>query len=395
MSMRFIVLLLFYFAVVIRTIAFNFYDDPVPALEYLLLVAYGLLLVTEPLISRRLRSYGWVYLGVQFGLVVGMMLVMPSIDFIPTLFFPLSFQAVLFFGRQMGFLWIVAFILSMIYPIMLGWEWQVEGIAIVILDSALCFLVGSYAHLIQRAELARRSNQQLLIEVQEAYRKLQDHATQIEERSVLQERSRMSRELHDSVTQTIFSMNLTVQAARMLWGKDLTRVAEQLDRLQELARGAVAEIQVLVSQLSPRPLVTETINEALQDLIEEQQRRDGLHIDLEVCGQQELPQTMIVGLYRIVQEALNNVAKHAGTKKAFVRLHLESHPAYLEVEDYGYGFEPEKAARDLNHIGLAGMADRARELGWRLEIDSKPGRGTRIRVEEVDQWQTSPVLAAG
>lgn len=393
--MRFIVLLLFYIAVVIRAVAFNFYDNPVPALEYLLLAIYGLLLVTEPLISRKWSGYGGVYLGVQFGLVVGMMLVMPSIDFISTLFFPLSFQAVLFFGRRVGFIWIAAYTLSMFYPIMVGWEWQVEGLAIVLLDSALCFLVGSYAHMIQHAELARRSNQQMLIEVQEAYRKLQDHATHIEELAINQERSRMARELHDSVTQTIFSMNLTVQAARMLWGKDLARVAEQLDRLQGLARSAVSEIQVLVSQLNPRPFVPENLDEALRHLIDERQHRDGMQIDLEISGQQELPQTMIIGLYRIVQEALNNVAKHAGTKSARVRLYLESHPAFLEVEDHGYGFDPDKAARDLNHIGLAGMVDRAREMGWRLEIDSQPGRGTRIRVEEVGEWQASSAPATG
>lgn len=393
--MRFLVLFVFYIAVVIRAVAYNFYDDPVPPLEYLLMAIYGLILVTEPLISRTWPRYAWIYLGVQFGLVAGMMMVMPAIDFIPTLFFPLSFQAVMFFGRQVGFFWISAFVLSMVYPIMLGWEWQVEGLAIVILDSVSCFLVGSYAHLIQRAELARRSNQQLLIDVQEAYRKLQDHATQIEEQAIIQERSRMARELHDSVTQTIFSMNLTVQAARMLWEKDHSRVAEQLDRLQELARSAVTEIQVLVNQLSPRPLVKAHLDEALRDLIEERQLRDGMQIDLEVIGEQELSQTTVEGLYRIVQEALNNVAKHAGTKKAIVRLHMESRPAYMEVEDYGSGFDPNKAARDLNHIGLAGMADRARELGWRLEIDSQPGRGTRIRVEEVREWQNMPVLAVG
>ncbi|MGW8251244.1 MAG: sensor histidine kinase [Anaerolineales bacterium] len=393
--MQFIVLLLAYLAVVVRTVAYNYYDDPVPGLLYLLLVVYGLILVSEPAVSRRLSGYRRVYLSLQFALVVIMMLVMPAIDFLPTLLYPLCFQAVMFFGRREGFIWIGAFALSIVYPVMLGWEWQVEGLAIVLLDGVACFLVGSFAHLIRRADAANQANQRLTAELQEAYRKLQDDAARSEELAALQERNRMARELHDSVTQTIFSMNLTVQAARILIDKDLTRCAEQLDRLQELARSAVAEIQALVSQLRPSALASGSLPAALQRLVEERQQRDGLQIALEISGERDFPQSALTSLYRIAQEALNNISKHAGVTQAAVRLHLDSQPAYLEIEDQGRGFEPGSAARDLDHIGLAGMADRARELGWRLEVDSQPGRGTRIRVEEVSEWQTSPALASG
>lgn len=393
--MRLAVLLLLYTAVLIRTIAYSYYDTPVPGGLYALQAAYGILLVSEPFITSRLRIYPWIYMGTMFSLVLVMMLVMPTIDFLPTLFYPLSFQAVLFFDRRLGYSWIVAFTLAMFYPIMDGWGWQIEGLAIVILDSIACFLVGSYANMIQRSDLARGANQRLLVEVQEAYRKLQDYAMQVEEQAILSERSRMARELHDSVTQTIFSMNLTVQSARMLWKVDRARVAEQLDRLQELTRSAVSEIQVLVSQLRPHTLADESLQKSLERLIDERQQRDGMQILLEVSGERNLPQSTVSGLYRIVQEALNNVIKHAGTRKAVVRIQLDDRPAYLEIEDRGIGFEPDNAARDLNHIGLAGMSDRARELGWKLEINSHPGRGTRIRIEEAREWQATPVPAAG
>jgi signal transduction histidine kinase len=226
----------------------------------------------------------------------------------------------------------------------------------------------------------------LYSEVQEAYRKLQDQAAQIEEFAILQERSRMARELHDSVTQTIFSMNLTAQTARMLVVKDLTQVEAQLDRMQTLARSAIGEIQVLVDQLRPGPLVANNLPASLQNLAAERIQRDGLHIDLDVKGDRDLPQAVIEGLFCIAQEALNNIAKHADTQNVCVRLDLESQPAYLEVEDDGCGFEPEAVARDIQHIGLAGMAERSRELGWKLDIASQPGHGTRLRVEEVGAW---------
>ena len=380
--MRYAVFFLLYAAVFIRAVAFHFYDDPVPPSVYGYLVVYGLLLISEPFITRKIRGYIGVYLVVQTGLIIGMMLAIPPMDFLPSLFFPLSFLAVFYFGRRTGFLWISAFVLLMAGPLMVGWEWQLPGLATVLIDGVACFFVGSYAHLIQRAQIAQAANQQLLNEVQEAYRKLQDHSAQVEELAILQERSRMARELHDSVTQTIFSMNLTVQAAHLLVEKDLGQVAIQLERLQDLARGAMGEIQILVDQLRPRSLTADGLPAALRRLSAERQRRDGLRINLEIDGEQELPQPVTVGLYRIVQEALNNIAKHAGTQEAEVRLDLASRPAYLEVEDHGCGFEPDQAARDIQHIGLAGMADRARELGWKLVVDSRPGQGTCIRVEE-------------
>lgn len=377
------VLYLLYAAIVLRAVAFNYYDDPVPVIVYVLLAAYGVILVTEPSVRRRFPRYPAVYLAIQAALVTGMQWGMPSMDFIPTLYYPLCYQAVLSFGRRTGFIWISAFILLMAGPILVGWEWQVPGFATVVIDAGASFLVGSYAHLTMRADQRRQSNQKLASEVREAYSKLQDQAAQIEEYATQQERSRMARELHDSVTQTIFSMNLTVQTARMLVVKDITQVGAQLDRLQTLARSAIGEIQVLVDQLRPGPLVADNLPASLHNLVAERYQRDGLRVDLQVKGERQLSKAVTVGLFRIVQEALNNVSKHAGIQDACVRLDLANQPAYLEVEDHGRGFEPEKTVRDIQHIGLSGMAERAREFGWKLAIDSRPGQGTCVRVEEV------------
>lgn len=377
------VLYLLYAAIVLRAVAFNFYDDPVPPSLYALLLVYGIILVTEPFVRRRFPRYPAIYLALQAGLVTGMLWTIPKMDFIPSLFYPLCYQAVLFFGRRVGFRWIAIFVLLMAGPILVGWEWEIPGFATVIIEGVASFVVGSYAHLILSAEQRRRSNQKLAAEVQEAYSQLQDQAAQIEEYAIQQERSRMARELHDSVTQTIFSMNLTVQTARMLVIKDLSQVGAQLDRLQALARSAIGEIQVLVDQLRPGPLVADNLPASLHNLVSERFKQDGLQIDLQVSGERQFPQPVVIGLFRIVQEALNNVIKHAGTREGSIRLDLVSQPAFLEVADHGCGFEPEKAVRDIQHVGLSGMAERARELGWELSIESKPGQGTCIRVEEV------------
>jgi signal transduction histidine kinase len=324
-----------------------------------------------------------------------MMGLMPSIDFLPSLLYPLSFQAVLFFGRRVGFMWIGAFIVGMAVPLTYGWEFKVEGFATLILDSIACLLVGSFAHLTLSAQRARDSNQRLLIELGGTYRKLQDYATEVQEYAILQERSRMARELHDSVTQTIFSMNLTVQAARLLVEKDIQQALLQLDRLMQLASSALGEIQVLVSQLRPRSIIAGGLTASLRRLVDDYQRREGLQIDLTITGEREIEQTESLALYRITQEALNNIVKHAGTQQASVRLDMTSNPACLEIEDHGCGFVPGEAARDIEHIGLAGMTDRAHEMGWKLVIDSQPGRGTLIHVEENEVWQKAAPQITG
>jgi signal transduction histidine kinase len=386
--MLFIATSLIYAAVLVRTADWFNENPPIQGLVFVLLAVYGAIMVSEPLFTRRFHRYPFLYLPAQTGLGLGLMIAAPGMDFAPMLFLPLSFQTVQFLGPKRGFLWIGAFSLAVAGPLLIGWEWEVAGLASVLLFSGLGFAMGSNAHQAERARLARQENQRLLGETERAYHQLQAYAAQMEEVAAAQERSRLARELHDSVTQTLFSMNLTVQAAQMLAVKEPGKVAAQLDRLQELAHAAIGEIQVLVRQYRPHPAAGTGLVEALRRLSEERRQRDGLQIQLAVSGagrEKDLPEQVTTGLYRIAQEALNNVSKHAGVCDAVLRLDLEVQPAYLEIEDHGAGFAPAQAGppgRSLSHLGLAGMAERAREMGWKMRIDSQPGRGTRVRVEE-------------
>ncbi len=346
-----------------------------------LTLAFGLLLIIEPWLTRSHTWFPYAYLVIQTGIAMALIFI-TSQDFIPALFLPLSFQAVQFFKRKLGFLWIGLFTIATIVPLMVGWNWQIMGLVMVLLTSGGYILMGLFADLTQQAESKRLENQRLYGELQKAYRQLQDDAVQAEELVAAQERHHMARELHDSVTQTLFSMNLTVQAARMIGDKDPSRVAGQLERLQSLAKSAAAEIQVLSSQLRSRSISEIGLTSALELLAAERSTRDGLEIKTEINGDKNLAEPVALGLYRIVQESLNNIAKHAGNCTAILRLNLDSQPAYLEVVDNGCGFDIAKIQRSMNHVGLPGMAERARELGWKLSVNSQPGHGTCVRVEE-------------
>ncbi|HLE15283.1 MAG TPA: sensor histidine kinase [Anaerolineales bacterium] len=381
--MRYLSVYLIYAAIVVRALAAPYEEEQAtPVLVFILLLVYGLLLFSEPGLSRRLAWYPWVYLTGQSLVVIAMLFAAPQLDFLPTLFMPLSFQAGLAFERRVSLIWIAAFTLAMVYPLMAGWEWRAAGLMMVLFYTAIDLLMGSYAYLMRRAEVGQQENQRMLGELRAAYRQLLDSAAREEELAAAQERSRLAQELHDSVTQTLFSMNLTVQSARMLLPKNPGQADGQLDHLLDLARSAASEIQMLVSQLRPRSLMKEGLVPALRRLAGEREQRDGLKVALLLEEDGNLPEPLVVGLYRIAQEALNNIAKHAQISEATLRLNLAEHPAFLEVEDHGVGFAPGQVAPSADHFGLAGMAERACQLGWVLRIDSQPGRGTLIRAEE-------------
>jgi signal transduction histidine kinase len=382
-----------------------------PELVVALLIAHGLLLLLEPwMIERkplrfaaiappgpdpnidglppRPRWLALVYLLVQSGLVIGLLLNRPVQDFYALLFMALSLQAVLFFGRRGGFLCITAFTLAMAGPLAAAEEGWLFGSVMVLNYGGLCFLLGGHAHQIGQAERARSHNQRMLGELQVAHLRLQGYAAQMEALAAEQERSRLARELHDSVTQTVFSMNLTVQSTRLLLEKDPDRAAGQFQRLEELAASAMAEIQALISRLRPPSAAEEGLPVALRQLAAERLKRDALAVAVEIEGERELLDPVATCLYCIAQEALTNVAKHAGTQQATLRLNLALGTAFLEIVDGGLGFDPQSAFSQRGHLGLAGMAERAREVGWTLTVESQLGSGTRILVEENPQGAT-------
>jgi len=201
------------------------------------------------------------------------------------------------------------------------------------------------------------------------------------ELSTIEERKRLARELHDSVTQTLFSIGLTAEAAAELVDLDPARAREQLGHLQELTRAAMGEMRSLIFELRPAELETEGLAAALRKHVDVVRRLHGQEIDLAVEGDRRLPPDVERGLLRIAQEALGNAVRHSGAQR--VKLSLAAHDSRvtLRVLDDGRGFDPEEAVMRSRRLGLTSMRERAEALGGTLAIDSEPGRGTAIEVE--------------
>ncbi len=379
--MHYIATYLIYIAVIARAIGWNQETSPIPTTVWILLLVFGIILFTQQVLTRRFPLYPRVYTLVQSGLVISMLYIAPSIDFLTMLFMPLSFQAVQFFHDLVGFAWIGVFSLAMAGRLLFGLEWE-AGLTNVLAGSGANVLMGSFAHLIARTEHRRWENQRLFGDLQEAYRHLKDSSAQSEELAAATERHRLVRELHDSLTQTLFSMNLAVQSAQLAFTEVPQETEEHLIRLQTLARSAASEVQELTGQAPPRSLTQGGLVPAIQQLAKERLTQDGLQVTVEVSGQRNLPMAVEASLFRITQEALNNITRHAGVRQALIRLNLDYPLASLEVVDKGCGFD-QAGSMVGSGFGLTGMVERAGEINWALEIKSLPGSGTHIHVKEL------------
>lgn len=215
---------------------------------------------------------------------------------------------------------------------------------------------------------------------------------QAQQAAVLEERARLARELHDAVTQTLFSASLLAEALPVSWENDPQEGERLLEELKNLNRGALAEMRTLLIELRPSALIEADFGDLLLQLAEAASGREGISIDVSVDCECELPPDAHIGLYRITQEALNNVIKHARAHNIHIEMncslctlaeHGEKRPQVisLTISDDGRGFDQAQAKHD--HLGLGIMRERAENIGAQLVIDSSIGKGTTVKVT----WQ--------
>ncbi|RPI32132.1 MAG: PAS domain S-box protein [Chloroflexota bacterium] len=198
--------------------------------------------------------------------------------------------------------------------------------------------------------------------------------------AVAGERTRLARELHDAVTQTLFSATLIADVLPELWELNIVEGRRRLAELHQLTRGALAEMRALLVELRPNALVDAPLSTLCRELTEAVTGRARINVQLNVDGERKLPPDVQIALYRITQEALNNIVKHSKATQAMVTLRLGD-TVRLTIADNGAGFDSEAVTAD--HLGLKIMQERAEAIGARLSIYSEPGEGAQISVT----WQ--------
>lgn len=221
-------------------------------------------------------------------------------------------------------------------------------------------------------ELARTFTNQLAVAIDNIH--LNEQTRQV---AAAGERSRIARELHDSVTQTLFSASVLAEATPRLWDKDRDIARKNMEKLSKLIRGALAEMRSLLIELRSDAKPDQSLVQLLNTLVEGARARSNMTINMTVEGDLDPPPDVTMTFYRIAQEALNNVIKHAVATQVEITLVRTPSHVELDIKDDGHGFEPDNVSS--GHMGISIMAERAGKIGGDLRVQSRPGQGTEVK----------------
>lgn len=231
----------------------------------------------------------------------------------------------------------------------------------------------------EEIELAVMYGDQAALAIENARLRLQ-----VERTAVTAERNRIARDLHDSVTQTLFSASLIAEVLPRLVERNPGESVRRLEELRQLTRGALAEMRTLLLELRPATLTEVGMEELLRQLSEATRGRARVPVTLEIDGVDALPPDALppdvkIAFYYVAQEALNNVVKHARAQQIDLFFGVEADRATLIVRDDGQGFDSSLVTPE--HLGLQIMRERTESIGATLEIQSRPGAGTQVRIQ--------------
>ncbi|MFD7749511.1 GAF domain-containing sensor histidine kinase [Streptomyces sp. NPDC059698] len=201
------------------------------------------------------------------------------------------------------------------------------------------------------------------------------------ELTIAEERSRLAHELHDAVSQKLFSLRLTAQAAAALVDRDPARAKGELHQVAALAAEAVDELRAAVVELRPAALDEDGLIATLRTQVQVLDRAHTAEVAFESHGVRALPAAQEEALLRVAQEALHNALRHSGAERVTVTLTRRAAATVLRVADDGRGFDPTAVRRAGRHLGLVSMRHRASSVGGRLTVASEPGKGATIEME--------------
>lgn len=352
-----------------------------------------LLLLTLPQVARSLRSR---FVPIMLVLALIPLLVgqywWPAENPLQTPFVIFFFVMLVFIAWQYSFRYVLTYVLALtLYQarftrILESWPLSFN-VGWLILQAAMMLIVGYIIvqlvsiHREQRAALAEAYERQAA-----AHRRLQQYAATVEQLTISRERNRLARELHDTLAHSLSAATVQLEAVRSVWHVDRARAQTLLDQTDETIRRGLVEARRAMQRLRASPLEDKGLTGALRELAETAAERSGaaLQLAMEPNLDGHVAPAAEQGLYRIAQEALENVVRHAEARNIGVRLEAQDGRLVLTVEDDGQGItagdEQNGQSPNRNGLGILGMKERAGVVGGQLDIDSRPGMGTTVRL---------------
>jgi signal transduction histidine kinase len=380
-------------------------------LEWVLLAVCGSMAIFDTLENHQSPIQHILILG----LLSGMGVVIPIGTLPIKVLYTLIELVLIFYGTLLGYLHVFP-VLYLIVVIRSCFLFEISGRWITALITMLCFLFHQIQHslsatpelspeesqafwmhqlaealmfgvgltLVLRLASAllneRQIKDELLathVELTEAHRQLQAYAAQVEQMAILEERNSIAQEIHDSLGHALTALNIQLKVAKNLWDTDPVKSVAAIDAAQALGKMAILEVRESVQTLRAR-LPEPPLSQAIATLVENFQHNTGIQVHLQQEVLAIVPQPVNKTVYRVLQEALTNVLKHAGATVVEVAVSSNGGQLCLSVQDNGRGFDMERTAVGM---GLNGMGDRLHRLGGRLQLRSSQGAGCEITVE--------------
>jgi signal transduction histidine kinase len=346
-------------------------------LSVALVAVFGVVMARTP---RRAPPLGQplLYMGLQSALVIALMLINHTQWTLYTiLLYLLCSQAMLLLPERLGYLIITGYSLA-VTGVSLA-EWGVpDGLYLLGAYVGVLFFVGSFARSLGREVEARRESQRLLAELQEAHRRLQDSAQRAEELAVMGERSRLAREMHDTLGHRLTVSAVQLEGAQRLIPSDPQRAAGMIETVREQVRDGLHELRRTVAALRAPLEADLQLRGSLRRLGLGFEEATGMTVH-QVLPKElpPLPSAHRLALYRAAQEALTNVQRHSQAKQAWLTLMVQDQRVVLVVSDDGVGFPAGPV--DEGRFGLRGLRERVVRLGGELTLENRTGGGAQLR----------------
>jgi len=335
------------------------------------LIALGLCLLFGLLYRFYFRTEAYyrnpnLYFGIQaFILMLTFVLGSSSTDAFNFLFLLLAIHTAVVLPGKAATIWVVIYY-AIVCSIVLFTR-GLEGVYAVLFYLIAYVLSGLFGHTLQQAELARDRNQKLLDELKETQQKLRELA-------VVEERNRLARDLHDSVKQQVFAISMQLSAARTSLS-DTDKAYQSVTEAERLAQQAGAELTTLIRELRPPELEKKSLPDAIREHVEVWSRQNGIDAEVDIDENVSVDLQAEQALFRVLQEALANVARHSQTSAVQVKLKSDGGEVALIIEDNGIGFDANKIEKG---VGLDSMQERLVAMNGNLEISSQESKGTCI-----------------
>ena len=306
-----------------------------------------------------------LYFGAQAIVMVMLLLSSEASDFFNFLFYLLTIHTAVVLNIRRATMWTAIYFGISALAVFLARG--MDGLFAILFYLVVFVICAVMGHSIQQADLAREHNEQLLNELQATQQKLRDLA-------VVDERNRLARDLHDSVKQQVFAISMQLSAARTALS-ETDKAYSSVTEAERLAQQAGAELSTLISALRPPSLDNRTLTTAIKEHVEEWSRQNKIEPDMDIDSNISVDLQSEQVLFRVLQEALANVARHSEAGKVKVILKSDEDKVTLVVEDNGMGFD---TARVTKGVGLDSMRERLAAVNGELEVSSLQSRGTRV-----------------